>query len=86
MTGERVPCPEGFEPVVDTVCGEPAMYVEITRDSTKMLSDIKKMWPDGTRLSGAEYARCWSCNRTPSGWKYNQMGLRRDEQGVRRLW
>lgn len=86
MSGERVPCPEGYEPVVDTVCGEPAFYVEINHNPAALLRDFKKMWPDGRPVVGWEFARCGSCGRDRLGRSYEQNGIRRDEQGVRRLW
>lgn len=79
---ERVACPDGWEPVVDTVCGEPAMYVEVFNDPTRFMSQIRKMWPDGKVFEVGEYAHCGSCGRLASYYR----GISRDEHGVRRLW
>lgn len=86
MTGERVPCPEGYEPVVDIVCGEPALYVNITNDPTVRLSDFSKLWPDGRPTRPWELLKCGSCGRGGLGESIEANGLRRDEHGVRRLW
>lgn len=83
MTGEMAPCPEGFEPVVDTVCGKPAFYVEVNHNPAALIRSVKKMWPDGTPVSGTELLHCGSCERRAS---YGLNGIRRDEHGVRRLW
>lgn len=83
----RVSCPDGYDPVVDLVCNEVAFYVERFERVDIYIHQLRKIWPNGVPVSPDDWRlHCGSCGRHPDRGIFQEMGIRRDEQGVRRLW